>query len=1106
MTTMSRSPIPRRVTAARARRVALDATPGLSDAIGAGLRALVAQLQLIDPGSPAAAALQPLLRTDEPTFRAALARAVTAAADRLQAQYPAAAVTIGALLADQRPAVAQFLTLALGELMLAEQATAAQLVDRYRRDLSPQLRAAGREPPPWPTIGPALADFLGEWLPEAIRAQPRLRRALSARLSREAVAQLRERIAPAPPALRDQLAGQAIIASEGAQISHIQQTIVHGDLYTVAHAAADLTALYTRYRAFVIESFGAIDFRGMLQIRAAARISLEQIYIPVMARVEAPPCPDPETLIPDEGEAPPPEPQGFRWGSPAPAPPPATISSLHELVCAWPMLVVLGDPGSGKSTLVRYILLALARGESQDRLGLAPIWLPIFFPVAAFAAARAQPGRGDLAPLSYLREYYQGLSQPDYGPLFERALGLGSALLLFDGLDEVREDRQAVIHCLEAFIREWDGPGNRFIATSRIVGYADAPLDPTLFAVVAIQPLTDPQIAHFIERWSRAYLSRPAAGAPADGDLLAELVQQAGDAEYERQVAQQRAALQAAVFADPRVSELARIPLLLTILVLIHHQGARLPDRRVDLYRLCVKALAETWNRTRSLTGKPIAVALGSELIDERFVVNLLGPVALHIHSQQPGGLVDQTDLEIWIGDVIQSTEGLPPRRAYQMAKRFVELMRRDTGLLQERGYRRFSFLHLTFEEYLAARGLLESVAVNEPDALFHAYCVDPRWREVLRLAVASASQREAQRLLLHILESPATAATYGRPTLLAGECLVDIGRGGAGRVWMTIIDRLVELVGDQAAPAAARIEAGALLGRLDDPRRLNPATGQAFGAGAHPVADYWCPIAAGDCWQSDGHHNGPHRQMLQRRHQPYAFQIARYPVTNAEYRIFVEAGGYREPCWWTPEGWRFLRQGGALPAAPVYSGPVREPGLWGAPQYSAPAQPVVGVSWYEAAAYCAWLTAAGHQSGWLMPDQRLRLPTAGERERAARHTDRRDYPWGDERPSPERASYDAAGQRAPAPVGCYPAGAAACGALDLAGNVWEWTATLADNPTAPQPCADVAPGQMPVIKGGAFNWEADYLRCGAFYWFSPIQRFNLLGFRVVMAPAEDAR
>jgi formylglycine-generating enzyme required for sulfatase activity len=75
------------------------------------------------------------------------------------------------------------------------------------------------------------------------------------------------------------------------------------------------------------------------------------------------------------------------------------------------------------------------------------------------------------------------------------------------------------------------------------------------------------------------------------------------------------------------------------------------------------------------------------------------------------------------------------------------------------------------------------------------------------------------------------------------------------------------------------------------------------------------------------------------------------------------------------------------------------------------------------------------------------------------------------------------------------------CGALDLAGNVWEWTATLSDRLTdlAPQP--DVGIHERPVMRGGAFNWSSDYLQCGAHYWYSPGYRKNLLGFRVVWVP-----
>ncbi|NTU82599.1 MAG: NACHT domain-containing protein, partial [Chloroflexales bacterium] len=324
---------------------------------------------------------------------------------------------------------------------------------------------------------------------------------------------------------------QAIVAADGAAIAHVQQTIVHGDLYAAPTAVApDLAMLYAHYRAFVSESFSNLDFRG-LQIQAATRLSLDQIYVPVEAR-------------PHEGE------QGPRC--------------IHDFVHEQPLLVVLGDPGSGKSTLVRYILLALTRHDARERLGFDPLWLPIFFPVAAFAAARARPGQADLAPLVYLAEYYRGLSQPDYGPLFARALATGRALLLLDGLDEVREARRPIVHSLEAFARQWDAAGNRFIATSRIVGYDDAPLDPGLFAIVTIQPLGAAQIRHFIERWSRAYAALGEPPAPPPGDLLADLVREAASGAYERRVARHAEALGAAVFAEPHVAELARTPLLLT--------------------------------------------------------------------------------------------------------------------------------------------------------------------------------------------------------------------------------------------------------------------------------------------------------------------------------------------------------------------------------------------------------------------------------------------------------------------------------------------------------------------------------------------------------------
>ncbi|MFV9504734.1 MAG: NACHT domain-containing protein [Oscillochloridaceae bacterium umkhey_bin13] len=1012
-----------------------------------------------------------LMTLSEPPLAAAFTRAVTRASAGLQSEGGPAVEAVLTLLAADYAAAASLRRVAIEELLLCAPPDLAHLAEVYRRELRPALTATGLALPPWHQASLALVRLLAELLPQTLAEQARLRQLVLTPDERAELAQLRAGWSVPVTPFVEQL-GQRVIAV-GGTISHVQQTIVHGDFYTtpLPHPP-DLALLYAHYRAWIAESFATLDFRGLLQNQAPTRLSLEEIYTPV-------------TAVPLDADQP--------------------VIPLHQFVCAQPLLVVLGDPGSGKSTLVRYVLLSLIRGDAHARLGLEPNWLPIFFPVAAFAAARARPGQGDLAPLAYLGEYYRGLSQPDYGPLFVRALETGRALVLLDGLDEVRGGRQAIVRALEAFARHWDALGNRFIATSRIVGYDEAPLDPALFAAVVIQPLAETQIRQFIMHWCSAALGGTNLVVAPQSDLLHELVAEAAAHERERRIAARTAALTEAVFAESHVAELARNPLLLTILALIHNQGARLPDRRAELYRLCVAALAETWNRARSLSGRPVDVHLGDELLDERFVVNLLGPVALALYAEQPGSLIEQDDLEARLAATFEQADGLPRRKARRLAGDFVELMRRETGLLQERGYRRFAFLHLTFEEYLAARGLLESVAITDPDGLLRQYAADPRWREVVRLAVASAPQREAGRLLQAMIAAPADGPERGHPVLLAGECLRDVGRNGAGgRAWDAVITALLALLADPEVPVATRRAGALVLGQLDDPRRLDPASGRAVGTGTAHVPDYWCDLVAGPCWYGDEAAARGRTPALVRLNLPHSLRIARYPVTNAEYSQFIAAGGYLDSRWWTPAGLAFLAPGGARRNPDEGDGPILAPALWQQPHLRAPNQPVVGVSWYEAVAYCAWLSSVGHAAGWLYPGERLRLPTAFERERAARHTDRRRYPWGEAPPDPERACYAASGLRAPAPVGIYPAGAAHCGALDLAGNVWEWTATPADQLADPHPHHDLPLDCSPAIKGGAFNWDAEALRCGAHYWFHPAQRYNLLGFRLVWA-AEPA-
>jgi formylglycine-generating enzyme required for sulfatase activity len=154
-------------------------------------------------------------------------------------------------------------------------------------------------------------------------------------------------------------------------------------------------------------------------------------------------------------------------------------------------------------------------------------------------------------------------------------------------------------------------------------------------------------------------------------------------------------------------------------------------------------------------------------------------------------------------------------------------------------------------------------------------------------------------------------------------------------------------------------------------------------------------------------------------------FWLRRWPVTVGEYGEFVEAGGYGDKSLWdvprdvsAPESWERQRQH--------------------------PNRPVVGVSWFEARAFCRWASEAG----WAPAGRVISLPTEEEWEYAARGAGKhgRPYAWGNEEPGSEervRAAYGW-GSDAPesaTPVGAFPSGHSPKRVWDLAGNVWEWTA-----------------------------------------------------------------
>jgi formylglycine-generating enzyme required for sulfatase activity len=208
--------------------------------------------------------------------------------------------------------------------------------------------------------------------------------------------------------------------------------------------------------------------------------------------------------------------------------------------------------------------------------------------------------------------------------------------------------------------------------------------------------------------------------------------------------------------------------------------------------------------------------------------------------------------------------------------------------------------------------------------------------------------------------------------------------------------------------------------------------------------------------------------------------RLGKYPVTVEEFRHFVEEGrGYETRELWDEAGWAFREREGC-----------ESPDSWDG-QLATPNRPVVGVSWYEAMAYCRWLSAQ-----WEME---VRLPTGAEWEAAAR-PERGEYPWGEAEPDAERANFALNVDR-PTPVGAYPEGAGPHGHLDLAGNVWEWCVDGAGGPG--EDAADPSDfGPVRALCGGGWYDVAGILGVGARYWFGAANRSDDVGFRLGVPPA----
>lgn len=487
------------------------------------------------------------------------------------------------------------------------------------------------------------------------------------------------------------------------------------------------------YRSQVAEVYRELEFVGIPELKDRHPITVEDVFIHLQAEQEA---------AVDGGQT---EKGGSDYigepgrqeGESLPVPETRTDRSsradkarvnVGEALRQTRRLVLLGDPGAGKTTLLKFLTIICAEGRAKAELGIeadrSMTLLPIFIPLREFAAECANRDH-DYGLLDYLythaREHLL-LTLPR--GFFEEALEIGRCLVCLDGLDEVWAvgDRKAVTDGVKALAARF--PRSRYVVASRIVGYDEAPLDRRDFAHHVILPLEDEEIRRFVHKWYHARERDPVQRRRKIADLIA------------------------TIDREPRIRALARNPLLLTIIALVHRIEAELPHERVKLYDKCVTTLIDTWEEVKGLT---ISEKQRSFFRYRRRLLERLA-FELHTRAEEPGRAttVREGDLERLLTGFLMENRRLgfadDPDGARQEVRAFIRLARGRTGLLIERGDRVFAFPHLTFQEYLTACEIEQRCFGRGADAVWDVIqhrLHDPHWREVILLLLGSLNKYE---------------------------------------------------------------------------------------------------------------------------------------------------------------------------------------------------------------------------------------------------------------------------------------------------------------------------------------------------------------------------
>jgi formylglycine-generating enzyme required for sulfatase activity len=787
-----------------------------------------------------------------------------------------------------------------------------------------------------------------------------------------------------------------------------------------------------------------------------------------------------------------------------------------------PVLALLGAPGSGKSTLLRRLQL----DHSIDRLRDGGEQISFFIQLNGY---RTKLNGDSPDPREWLGARWGSL-YPQLPPL-DDYLRQGRALLLLDALNEMPHRSTADYHRLvdlwRGFAQEAAHQGNRILFSCRSLDYSASLSSPDLrVPQVEVQPMNAEQVQEFLQAYAPAHKERiwkDLDGSPQFGlfqtpyflKLLCEQVEATGEAPkgraalftgFVRQALQREIngklfQLEGGLLARSDHEKLSRG---------VWRDPFELPDRGSLIPKLCKLAYAMQ--------------VRGFETEGAQVRIHYDDACDLMAHAQAEDFLDAGISLNVLDKDLTQ----------YEIA-----------------------FFHQLLQEYFAARQLARE---PKPDLVHVEWTTDearPKldevlagladgdplpplpqtgWEETCLTAAPMAKDPDAfiRALLPHNL--PLAARCAASPEVRIREELKD-----------EIRRELITRTQKKTADLRAKIAAGEALGIIGDPR---------FERKSGPYGEYLMPPMVeipGGTYPIGDDEGEYDREKPAHTVELDSFQIGRFPVTNAEYKCFLDAKGYEDEQWWdTEEAKAWLRGEASIEGSKQQwrenrklfqslsedqihdsvtqnritsqqandyivirnwpderfeewldenfpSGKVsRKPEFWEDTRFNNPSQPVVGVTWFEARAYCNWLTSTvGIQ------DQAFRLPTEIEFEAATRGSKGRAYPYGNKFDLTRCNTFESHIRRS-TPVGIF-GNATPEGVFDLSGNAYTWTLSIYDEQQFPYPYKkddgreDIhQTGVRRVLRGG--SWFDDPLDARAVCRSNghPAARYDNISFRVV--------